>query len=192
MGLLTKLITVTAHLMMHKALADFLDSLTSCEPVALQAQPVTAVLLALGSNHNAQIHLPHVRERLANLGAIVLSTAFQNPDFTATIELPKPDYTNQCVYLSLTKPVILQQLQQMFKQFERDCQRQRLTESSTAMKAVTIDIDILLIKAAQKNSLSENEGFECFKWIIMADRYPFKAHERAGLEELISKGSLKG
>lgn len=169
--------------MMHKALADLFESLISCEPETLQAQPVKAVLLALGSNHDAQIHLPRVRERLTSVGAITLSTAFQNPDFTATIELPKPDYTNQCIYLSLAKPVTLQQLQQSCKQFECDCQRQRLKESSTSIKQVTMDIDILLIKLDKDNSLSKNNNSE---WIIMANRYPFKAHERAGIKELVA------
>ncbi|AAZ19032.1 hypothetical protein Psyc_1181 [Psychrobacter arcticus 273-4] len=170
--------------MTHKALADLFESLTSCEPEGLQAQPISAVLLALGSNHDADIHLPRVRKCLANLGDITLSTAFQNPDFTATMELPKPDYTNQCVYLSLATPITLQELQQTFKQFECECERQRLTELPTGIKQVTMDIDILLVKLAKKNSLSKNKEFEWSKWITMADRHPFKAHERAGIEEL--------
>ena len=170
--------------MMHKALTDLLKSLTSCEPEAIPAQPVTAVLLALGSNHDADIHLPRVRENLAALGDIQLSTAFQNSDFTATIELPKPDYINQCIYLSLAKPVSLQQLQQSFKQFECDCQRQRLKEPSTSIKQVTMDIDILLVKLDKDNSLGKKNDSE---WIIMANRYPFKAHERAGIKELVAR-----
>ncbi len=170
--------------MMHKALADFVKSLTRCEPEALIAKPVTAVLLALGSNHDADIHLPRVRENLAALGEIQLSTAFQNPDFTSTEVQPKPDYTNQCVHILLMSPMTLQQLQQIFKQFECDCNRQRLTEAQTLIKKVTMDIDILLIGLNENNSLSKKEVFERSNWIIMADRYPFKAHERAGLEEL--------
>jgi 2-amino-4-hydroxy-6-hydroxymethyldihydropteridine diphosphokinase len=125
-------------------------------------------------------YLSLIREKLAVLGEIQLSTAFQNPDFTATPELSKPDYTNQCVYLTLTSAMTLQQLQQTFKQFESDCGRQRSSESiKNPMKIVTMDIDILLIKLDdEKNSLSK-------KWIVMADRYPFKAHERAGIEELV-------
>jgi len=168
---------------MHKALADLFESLISCDPETLQAQPVKAVLLALGSNHDAQIHLPRVRERLTSIGAITLSTAFQNPDFTATIELPKPDYTNQCVHILLMSPMTLQQLQQIFKQFECDCNRQRLTETQAPIKKVTMDIDILLVKLDKDNSLSKKNDSE---WIIMANRYPFKAHERAGIKELVA------
>ena len=160
-----------------------LERLKKIAPERLQQQPVTAVLLALGSNYQAEYYLSHVRKNLQGLANIQLSSAFKNPDFTATLEHPKPDYTNQCVYLSLTTPIILKQLQQTFKGFERDCDRQRLAELQTAIKKVTMDIDILLIKLSDnKNSLSNKYISE---WIVMADRYPFKAHEKAGIEELI-------
>lgn len=177
--------------MTHKALANLnLEGLKKCASEQLQTQAVTAVLLALGSNHQAEKYLPRAREKLATLGKMQLSTAFQNPDFTSTLKLPKPDYTNQCVYLVLSTPVNLQQLQQIFKQIESDCHRQRLTTAQTPIKppieTVTMDIDILLVKLGDKqNSLSK-------KWIIMADRYPFKAHEMAGIEELRKEGSLNG
>ena len=189
---------------MHKNLAGLnLATFTRCAPEQLQTHSVTALLLALGSNYQAEKYLARVRETLADLGKIQLSTAFQNPDFTATPELPKPDYTNQCVYLTLTSAMTLQQLQQTFKKFESDCNRQRLTEAQTSIKrpieTVTMDIDILLIKTVlietipDKNSLSKNKTSKEIakspkQWVIMADRYPFKAHERAGIEELISNG----
>ena len=181
---------------MHKNLANLnLDDLRKCVPEPLQTQSVSAVLLALGSNYQAETHLPRVREKLAVLGEIQLSMAFQNPDFTATPELPKPDYTNQCVYLTLTSAMTLQQLQQTFKQFESDCGRQRSSESiKNPIKIVTMDIDILLIRLDDKqNSLSKNIASKKIvenskQWIIMADRYPFKAHERAGIEELLLSG----
>ena len=176
---------------LHNNLAGFnLETFTRCDPEQLQTQSVIAVLLALGSNYEAEHYLPRVRGVLAALGEIQLSTAFQNPDFTSTKAQPKPDYTNQCVYLTLTSAITLQQLQQTFKKFESDCNRQRLTESQAPIKKVTMDIDILLIQTAlNQNSLSKDM---VSNWIIMADRYPFKAHEMAGIEELILKGSFKG
>ncbi|MGB5877736.1 MAG: hypothetical protein WBG84_10320, partial [Psychrobacter nivimaris] len=95
--------------------------LTQCAPETVQAQPVVEVVLALGSNYQADKYLPLARQRLAALGAVQLSTAFQNPDFTATLDQPKPDYTNQCVHLVLTTPMRLQQLQKTFKTLEGDC-----------------------------------------------------------------------
>ena len=184
---------------MHKNLADLsLETLKKQTPELLQTQSVTAVLLALGSNYQAEHYLPLVRKDLAALGEIQLSTAFENPDFTSTEAQPKPDYTNQCVYLCLIEPMTLQQLQQVFKDLEGDCHRQRLTEAQTPIKKVTMDIDILLIETllievvSDKNSLSSNKEFEESNWIVMADRYPFKAHERAGVEELIKGHFLKG
>ena len=179
---------------MHKNLADLsLETLKKQTPEQLQTQSVTAVLLALGSNYQSEHYLPLVRKDLAALGEIQLSTAFENPDFTSTEAQPKPDYTNQCVYLRLVEPMTLQQLQQVFKDLEGDCHRQRLTEAQTPIKKVTMDIDILLIETfINKNSLSSNKNFEESNWIVMADRYPFKAHERAGVEELIKDHFLKG
>lgn len=184
---------------MHKNLADLsLETLKKQTPELLQTQSVTAVLLALGSNYQAEHYLPLVRKDLAALGGIQLSTAFENPDFTSTEAQPKPDYTNQCVYLRLGEPMTLQQLQQVFKDLEGDCHRQRLTEAQTPIKKVTMDIDILLIETlligamSDENSLSSNKEFEESNWIVMADRYPFKAHERAGVEELIKGHFLKG
>ncbi|MFP3681353.1 hypothetical protein SB725_30165, partial [Pseudomonas sp. SIMBA_041] len=109
-------------MMMHKTSVDLnLATFTQCAPETVQAQPVVELVLALGSNYQADKYLPLARQRLAALGAVRLSTAFQNPDFTATLEQPKPDYTNQCVHLTLTTPISLQQLQQTFKTLEGDC-----------------------------------------------------------------------
>lgn len=161
------------HKMMHKGLLN-LDvlKLSKGEPETLQAHAVVAIVLALGSNYQAAHYLPQVHQQLATLGKITLSSALQNPDFTSTLQQPKPDYINQCVYLLLTVPMTLQQLQHTFKAFEKDCHRCRQTPP-TAIRQVTMDIDILLIKSVDTD-----------KWIVMADRYPFKAHESAGITAL--------
>ena len=160
-------------------------TLTQCAPETVQAQSVVEVVLALGSNYQAEKYLPIARESLAALGEIRLSTAFQNPDFTATLEQPKPDYTNQCVHLALSTPMSLQQLQQTFKALEGNCNRRRQTEPKQ-VRRVTMDIDILMIKLATiENSLSKYLTCKSKSdWIVMANRYPFKAHEIIGIEEL--------
>ncbi|WP_227675825.1 2-amino-4-hydroxy-6-hydroxymethyldihydropteridine diphosphokinase [Psychrobacter piscatorii] len=160
-------------------------TLTQCAPETLQAQSVVEVVLALGSNYQAEKYLPLARESLAALGEVKLSTAFQNPDFTATTQLPKPDYTNQCVHLALSTPMSLQQLQQTFKALEGDCNRRRQTEPKQ-VRRVTMDIDILMVRLATiENSLSKYSTFKSISdWIVMADRYPFKAHEEVGVKEL--------
>jgi len=171
---------------MHKTSMDLnLAILTQCAPETVQARPVVEVVLALGSNYQTDKYLPLAHKSLAALGNIRLSTAFQNPDFTATLAQPKPDYTNQCVHLILTAPVSLQQLQQVFKNLERDCNRCRQTEPNQ-VRQVTMDIDILMIKLANiENSLSKDMEFKPISnWVVMANRYPFKAHEEAGVKEL--------
>ncbi len=171
--------------MTNKKLAELnIESLDNRTFEQMQAQTVTAVVLALGSNYQAEHHLPRVRKQLAALGEVHLSTAFQNPDFTATSDQPKPDYTNQCVYLLLASPTTLQDLQHIFKQLEGECGRQCLPESQILVRQVTMDIDILVVNVdSQENSLSK-------KWIILANRYPFNTHEIIGMEELKNKSDF--
>ena len=158
---------------MHKGLLNLdVSKLSKGEPETLQAQAVAAIILALGSNYQAEHYLPQVHQQLATLGKITSSRALQNPDFTSTLQQPKPDYINQCVYLLLTVPMTLQQLQHTFKAFEKDCHRCRQTPPM-AIRQVTMDIDILLIRLNVKQ-----------EWIVMADRYPFKAHENVGIAAL--------
>lgn len=189
------------HKLVNKGLLDLdVSKLKKYAPERLQAQTVAAVVLALGSNYQTEHYLPRVRKNLAALGNVRFSTAYQNPDFTATTSQPKPDYTNQCVYLSLTDSMSLQQLQQTFKQFEGACDRERALPPTLPMatnandeelpqaeratiRQVTMDIDILLIELSDGNDNSSND-----EWIIMADRYPFKAHESAGVMELVKSG----
>ena len=158
---------------MHKGLLNLdVSRLSKGEPETLQAQAVASIVLALGSNYQAAHYLPQVHQQLATLGRITSSSALQNPDFTSTLQQPKPDYINQCVYLLLTVPMTLQQLQHTFKAFEKDCHRCRQTPPM-AIRQVTMDIDILLIRLNVKQ-----------EWIVMADRYPFKAHENVGIAAL--------
>ncbi|WP_435978552.1 2-amino-4-hydroxy-6-hydroxymethyldihydropteridine diphosphokinase [Psychrobacter sp. DM4] len=161
-----------------------------CVPSAtsnsLQDKEVTAVLIALGSNHQADSHLPQVIEQLAVFGDITVSTPFQNPDFTATAMQSKPDYVNQCVYLCLHQAITLGHLQQLLKSIEGQCGRNRSTEAQQTVKRVTMDIDILLVRL-NSNSLSIKCVFNLSNgWIILSDRYPFKIHETLGIRELSS------
>ncbi|MES1964822.1 2-amino-4-hydroxy-6-hydroxymethyldihydropteridine diphosphokinase [Psychrobacter sp. AH5] len=180
--------------MSNKNLADLqLESLARLPFAQLQGQTISAVLLALGSNYQADYYLPHVRERLAELGQIALSSALKNPDITATAEQPKPDYINQSVYLALSKGMTLAQLQMFCKNLEDECARERAQKSKISSKPVAIarvsmDIDILMVKLKdQANSLSNNKN----KWVIVAERLPLAEHERVGLKELQKKASVK-
>jgi len=152
----------------------------------LQALPVSAVWLALGSNYQANHYLANVRTTLAKLGEIKLSCAIKNPDITASKEQPKPDYINQGVYLALNTGMTLEQLQTFCKNLEDECGRARAQKSQGSSEKITIakvsmDIDILMVKLEDKqNSLSNIEN----KWIIIKERFPFADHEMTGIEEL--------
>lgn len=155
------------------------DSLAKISFAELQPQSVSAVLLSLGSNYQADYHLQIVRKSLAELGAIKLSSAFENPDITATRQQPKASYVNQCVSLNLSKSITLAELQQLFKDLEQHCGRQRSLKSN--VEQVSMDIDILLVKLANdQNSLSNDKD----EWIVVAERYPFKEHEKAGIKDI--------
>lgn len=158
----------------------------------LQALPVTAVILALGSNYQADQHLPYVRKSLAELGEIKVSDAIKNPDITATLQQPKPDYINQGVYLALNTGITLEQLETFCKNLEDECGRERAQKSQGSGQQVTItkvsmDIDVLMVKLEDnQNSLSNNED----KWIIIKERFPFADHEKIGLKELQKKARV--
>lgn len=209
-------------------------------PAVLAHHKIKAALLAIGSNYQADYYLAKVAEQLTALGEMQVSTPLQNPDFTATVEQPKPDYVNQCLLLSLHAPMNLSALQKVLKGFEAKCDRHRDNESNSSCKLegggnqalsekgggyhssrVTMDIDILMVQLGQDlatdstdfslNSLSNliievhadsQFDFEVsqttFKrttldrsiakkneWLIMTNRYPFKAHEILGLKELL-------
>lgn len=248
-----------------------LSQIGRCSPTVLAHHKIRAALLAIGSNYQAEYYLAKVAQQLPALGEMQVSTPLQNPDFTATVEQPKPDYVNQCLLLSLHAPMSLSALQKVLKDFEAKCDRHRNDEldnrndeldssckieggSAQALsersggyhsKRVTMDIDILMVQLGQDlisnspdftiNSLSSQivdahgdsrVAFEdqaalnqdvlsqsafqqktfkltAFKqtianqstsersipteneWLIMTDRYPFKAHEMLGIKELL-------
>lgn len=166
-----------------------LGSLLRLSFTELQSLSVSAALLALGSNYQADYYLSHVQKSLAELGEIELSNAVKNPDITATLQQPKADYVNQSVYLDLTQSMTLDQLQTFCKNLEDECGRERAQKSiisgnQGAVTKVSMDIDILLVKTDYKqNSLSINEN----KWIVIAERFPFADHEMTTINELQKK-----
>ena len=161
-------------------------------------------IVELGSNQKAQHHLKLSRAALeAKAVSASWSTEYINPDYTATPENPKPDYTNQCGYLQLdpnhnhdddgktpqslgelvkASKVLEKQIQQDFYQAEQinkldvDTLLKSIVEPKN--RQVIIDIDILAI-------MTESEGI-----IAVAERYPFKHHEWVGLIELYDKKLL--
>ncbi len=156
----------------------------------LLSSPIEAYIVALGSNFNADKHLAMARDELEKCALVKQwSTAFVNADYTATPTQPKPDYSNQCGYLLLSRRPTLQQLIATTKCIETLCQRVQLpntlpnplTSATTKNEAncgqqqgrVSVDIDVLAVQVVGK-------------WQIIEQRYPFKDHEQIGLNELIA------
>jgi len=161
-------------------------------------------IVELGSNQKAQHHLKLSRSALeAKAVSASWSTEYINPDYTATSENPKPDYTNQCGYLQLdpnhnhddgktpqnlgelvkASKVLEKQIQQDFHQAEQinqlDVDTLLKSIAEPKNRQVIIDIDILAI-------MTESDGI-----IAVAERYPFKHHEWVGLIELYDKKKIK-
>lgn len=143
---------------------------------AMAEYQILAAVLALGSNHNAAHYFDIAHQKLSQLGDIQASKRLLNADFTSTKAVPKPDYTNQAIFVKLAQPLKLAELEQILKAIEQEgCDR--LRDPSQPKVLVTMDIDILLIKTKAPS------------WMRLANRDPLKAHERLGLAEL---GILEG
>ena len=153
-----------------------IDTLETIAPETVKALLISEVVLALGSNYQAEKHLAYVQDKLVALGEAHYSDAYQNPDFTATPEHPKPDYVNQCVYLRLYQARTLVALQREFAALETDCNRCRGALMTTdTVRLVTMDIDTLLIKASDTSA----------EWQLLSNRMPLKAHEHIGVTALL-------
>lgn len=174
--------------------------LAAIQPLAhiCQQYPI-AILVELGSNESAQKHLEQARGVLTDMAVqAVWSTEFINPDYTATPDNPKPDYTNQCGYLVLdnsdknldssndletlgelikTTKVIEKKIQRDFHAANQiisvDTEYFLETIAEPKNRQVIIDIDVLAFK-------KQGSG-----WIGIEERYPFKHHEWVGINELV-------
>lgn len=151
-----------------------------------------AYIVELGSNHQASHNLQQARMALMQYSDQAhWSTEYINPDYTATESNPKPDYTNQCGYLTVNQdeqtPQSLGDLVKASKVIEKkiECdfyEADKINQldvdyllpsiSKSRERQVIIDIDILAIKT------------ESGRVIALAERYPFKQHEWVGLAEV--------
>ncbi|WP_230657691.1 hypothetical protein [Psychrobacter sp. I-STPA10] len=145
----------TANTIVAITLADMLQ-----QPMLVGL--VGQVFLSLGSNHNPKQHLAYARGVLSELGQIRCSPELVNPDFTATKAQPKPDYTNQCLLLSLSAAVSTAEFVAMMAQIEADCQRQRQSSSmppvlskSTVSKSVVSSNNGSNLASSQQDSLKQ-------------------------------------
>ena len=175
-------------------------------------QPILVgrVFLSLGSNHNACQYLAYAREVLNELGQMWCSPELVNPDFTASAAQPKPDYTNQCILLSLSTPVPPAEFLAMMATIEQDCQRQRQPLSTVSSSGDNTNYNhnsstntsgVASVASTSKNRQTEKKSnsaklvtldidllaiqpLQQNIWYRLAERYPFKAHELYGMRAL--------
>lgn len=124
------------------------------------------LLIALGSNYQAEIFLNFARQQLATFGKGQFSSVFINPDYRNP---NNPQYSNQCAIIFIEKKQLLAKIIQQLKLLEITCQRQK------NQPLVTLDIDVLAIKIEKSPH-----------WQIIDKRYPFKPHEMIGINELFA------
>ena len=188
---------------------------TRIQPITLakllqQQSMMSVALLSLGSNHKAEMYLAYARDAFAKLGQICCSLAFENPDFTATAQQPKPDYTNQCVLLTLLTPMSTATFITKMAQIEKDCLRQRDLSPKSAtpseversthatistnvpIESITVPIDSITSSAKTSPAKQVTLDIDILAiqpvqqdvWYRLIERYQFKAHEIVGIQAL--------
>lgn len=150
--------------------------------------PLFAIMLAMGSNHNANDNLAHARMMLKQLGETVFSSLLVNADYTATTAQPKPDYTNQCGIVVPYTPINLHTVNQQLKKFESHQHRHHACHQR--LGRVTIDIDVLAVRLAMPDDRQNHQGINFAKWLFIPNRLPLKSHECHGVRELIAQDYL--
>ncbi|MDO4441742.1 MAG: 2-amino-4-hydroxy-6-hydroxymethyldihydropteridine diphosphokinase [Moraxella sp.] len=123
---------------------------------------ITALVIAMGSNHNANSSFTIALTALCELGHVRCSSVVVGRDFTGRTS---DEYHNACAVLNLDHPQSVDDIHGQLKHIERLCGRE-LGGSSVPM-----DLDILAV-------------FDGTDWLVSQKRLPFKAHERAGLSEV--------
>lgn len=160
--------------------------------IEIDSIPIEGMIVALGSNSkNASLSLRVAREELENVyQQAVWSSEFVNPDYTATIDNPRPDYTNQCGYLLFSESnstKFITDITQQCKLIESIVKTEAGNKATSIhtdgldkpqYKIILIDIDVLAVKTS-------------LGLIAIKKRYPFRKHEWIGIEELLQKGALK-
>lgn len=145
---------------------------------------VRKILLALGSNYQADINLPFAHQELAYLGNLNSSNIFINPDYSTNGDI-KPNYSNQCIILDLFNSVDIVSIIKKFKNIELQTGRkhyqklefnaQSKMENSSIPRYISLDIDVLAIQSDYNPNV----------WLILEKRYPLKPHEKVCLKGLL-------
>ncbi|WP_432481797.1 2-amino-4-hydroxy-6-hydroxymethyldihydropteridine diphosphokinase [Moraxella sp. ZY200743] len=127
-------------------------------------QMVSVVVIAMGSNHNPKFSFDTAFIALNELGSVQYSSVVVGQDFTRRTT---DEYHNACAVLNLNYSQAFGDIYHRIKQIECLCGR------CVNGPLVPMDLDILAVSDGEK-------------WLVSQKRLPFKAHERAGLDEVVA------
>lgn len=129
---------------------------------------VNELVIALGSNHNAQAAFTCAIKALQELGQVMLSEVICGKDFTGRSQRI---YHNACAYILLTKAMQYTDIEQKLKQIERRCGRNPAKKCAEYDYEVVMDLDILAVRFDEE-------------WQMNLARLPLKSHDLSGVEQV--------
>ncbi|WP_066802048.1 2-amino-4-hydroxy-6-hydroxymethyldihydropteridine diphosphokinase [Moraxella oblonga] len=122
----------------------------------------THYIIALGSNVNSDTAFQIAIDELQKLGGVILSSVVTGGDFTGKTDLV---YRNVVALITLSTPCDYDVFNEILKNIEKQCGR------NNDNTQVPMDLDILAF-------------YQVDKWCVVKKRYPFKMHEKKGLNEV--------
>lgn len=135
------------------------------------AEPVTACLLSLASNYQADSHLSELKSQFQqnlSIENLWLSDIIVSPDNKPTENCPI--YHNQMALLIVNSPITYSELHHLTKQLETLAHRHDF-----AKPIVTLDVDIIAVEIEHKD------------WKALERRLPLASYEQQGLQQLLEK-----
>lgn len=129
---------------------------------------VNAIVIALGSNHNAKTAFSCAIKSLQALGQVILSQKICGQDFTGRSQRI---YHNACAYIVLTKTMQYTDIEHMLKQIEQHCGRNPTKKCAKYDYEVVIDLDILAARFDER-------------WQMNLARLPLKNHDIQGIKQV--------
>lgn len=135
------------------------------------AEPVTACLLSLASNYQADSHLSELKSQFQqnlSIENLWLSDIIVSPDNKPTENCPI--YHNQMALVIFNSPIAYSELHHLTKQLETLAHRHDF-----AKPIVTLDVDIIAVEIEHKD------------WKALERRLPLASYEQQGLQQLLEK-----
>lgn len=161
-------------------------SLTSVTNYSMEDVWLEACLLSLASNINADKQLPKCRQALASLGDLVVSPVLINDCHQKAGGVIVPAYHNQVAYVNFLQPTRYHDVLTLTKELEQQSGRTRY-----AKPQVTLDVDILAVKAMRPNPLDQLADPTTWlglgaNWWASCRRLPLADYDRHGIGQLPS------